>query len=68
MDPIICCLLGVCCPPVQRQERVQAYLIGHGIQADAADVAAKDLIDKFDASSLGKMLHDVAEHARKHHA
>lgn len=45
MDPIICCLLGLCCPPAS-QEQLDAFikvLMSHPMDEEKAKKVAHDL-------------------------
>ncbi len=59
----ICCLLGLCCPPEERQQRVVETLIGWGCEADCASNVASELTKAIDESPLGHFLKYVTKHA-----
>ena len=62
MDPFICCLLGICCPPLMRRRRVAAYITTFGIAQEASEKLADDLIakaDSFMGTTIGGMMKQV---------
>lgn len=66
-DPILCCLAGVCCPPLKRSETIAAYIADlTGADEAHSRMLADDLIRKFDESSLGALIKSIAENARQH--
>lgn len=68
-DPILCCLLGVCCPPLQRREKLVRHFEALGIDAAGSERAADDLIARFDvllATGFGAMLKQVRAHGKGH--
>lgn len=66
MDPVICCLLGICCPPATRREKVAEYLTQFGIEKSIALDAADDLIARIDQSHLGAFLKGVVAAVKEH--
>lgn len=56
----ICCLLGLCCPPEARQERVCQWFVSMGAHEKSAEAIAKGLIAALDASALGGFLKAIA--------
>jgi hypothetical protein len=61
----ICCLLGLCCPPAQRQQRVVETLVSWGCDADCASDVAKNMIKALDDSPLGAFLKWATKHGEK---
>lgn len=59
----ICCLLGLCCPPAQRQDRVAAMLVRMGCDVSCSSKVAQGLIEAIDNSALGHFLKAVVKHA-----
>lgn len=57
-----CCLLGLCCPPLERQERVTKWFCSWGAEEASAAVIARELIKALDDSPLGHFLKSVAKH------
>jgi hypothetical protein len=49
MDPVLCCLLGLCCPPLMRRKKITNYIMSFGMAPDASEKLADDLIAKTDA-------------------
>lgn len=69
MDPITCCLLGICCPPLMRRKKITAYIASFGVNEAASEKLADDLIAKVDAlmaTTFGSFLKQVALAAMKH--
>lgn len=64
MDPVICCLLGICCPPAERRIKVAKHFAGHGVEERTALALADDLIARIDQSHLGSFLSAVVKAAR----
>lgn len=56
MDPITCCLLGICCPPLQQQEAIQKLFIKEGLDEAAAAKAAEVVMANFDLAPAGSLL------------
>jgi hypothetical protein len=70
VDPIICCALGICCPP-GRQHEALAELLGTqaGLDVAQSDKVAAWLIATFDlapAGSLRELKAAIADGLRKH--
>lgn len=65
MDPITCCLLGICCPPESRQLEITAHFEAMGMSRDVAARAAADMIRRFD-SVFGGMVAQIASAAKSH--
>jgi len=60
-----CCLLGICCPPEQRQANMTAHFVALGFDPERASAAASEalrMVDLVLALSPGR----VAEIALKH--
>lgn len=69
MDPYLCCLLGICCPPLERREKAIAYYQGKGADAALAEILADDLIAHVDAfleTPLGVMVKAFVAHTHAH--
>lgn len=67
MDPILCCILGVCCPPLQRRQKLINHFLSLHIDAAGAERAADDLLARVDAllsTGLGAMLKQVHAHGK----
>lgn len=64
MDPFICCLLGICCPPAERRQKVVKHLVGFGIDEAAATNVADDLIARIDQSHFGALIEYIVRAAR----
>lgn len=69
MDPIYNCVLGICCPPgsPEQMDALIKFLVGNGVDADAADTAAKVILAHFDLApkdTLQPFKDAVAELAR----
>ena len=67
MDPILCCVLGICCPPLQRRQTVVAHYVTMGLGVADAERCADDLIGRVDrclATGLGAMLKQVVAHGK----
>lgn len=58
----MCCLLGLCCPPAERLERVTVLFMGWGSEREPAANIARELIAAIDASPLGHFMKAIAEH------
>lgn len=69
-NSVICCLLEICCAPVQAREKLAAKLADDfGIPSDKAKRAADWLLDTFDfapAGSLTQFKAAIAAQAREH--
>lgn len=50
MDPLICCVLGICCPPFSESQR-EAFekVLTSKVGADKAKLIADDLFKEFAA-------------------
>lgn len=66
MDPIICCLLEICCSPLQQQEKLASHFETLGASPDAAREIAKDLVGRFTGLLKGPFLANLIDAARKH--
>jgi hypothetical protein len=69
MDPILNCILAVCCPPASQEQRdaLAKFLTREGVDAAAAETCAKVLLHYFDlapAGSLQTFKDAIAELAR----
>lgn len=65
MDPITCCLLGICCPPARREQTIRAHFVALGLSEHDAKIVTADLITRADElMSMG--LSAVVDAARKH--
>lgn len=65
MDPIICCLLGICCPPESRQERLGVLIAErYSLPRDQAATMARDLDGAF--AAVRAMLAPIVTEAKKH--
>ena len=65
MDPITCCLLGICCPPLQRVQRITTYIASFGVADESAQKIAHDLIAKVDVlmgTPFGMFVKQVLAH------
>ena len=63
MDPA-CCFFGICCPPLERRQRMTEYFVKLGADEKVAAAIAEDLIAKIDSSPIGQMVKFVVEEAR----
>lgn len=62
MDPLLCCALGLCCPPLMRRRKITAYIASFGIAPDVSEKLADDLIAKVDGllnTTFGGMVKQV---------
>jgi len=59
----ICCLLGLCCVPLVREESVTAMFTSWGAEQASAVIIARKLIAAIDASPLGHLMQAIAKHA-----
>lgn len=66
MDPITCCLLGICCPPAQRRKTLAAHFESMGTAPELSQVLADDLVTRFDALLSGNLVAAIAHAARQH--
>ena len=72
MDPILNCILAVCCPP-QSEDQLKAlttFLIAGGVDPDAAESCARVVLDNFDLAPQGSLeafKKAIAELARGDH-
>lgn len=55
MDPYINCLLSICCPPERYLEVMAKFLVERGVEASAAEAAAKALHETFDLAPKGTL-------------
>ena len=56
MDPITCCLLGICCPPEEQEQALTALFQAQThMGADHAREAAKVLMAHFDLAPSGTL-------------
>lgn len=62
----MCCLLQICCPPLQRRRTITEYFVSKGASAEMAEALAEDLIVRFDSVFTGNLIAQVAEAARGH--
>ena len=65
MDPITCCLAGLCCPPLERRQKVAAHYRSLGADEALSFVLADDAIKRFDESPFGllvKAMHKAHKH------
>jgi hypothetical protein len=56
----ICCLLGLCCPPAERLQRVTAWFASWGADQTSAGTIARELIAAIDAHPLGAFMKSLA--------
>ena len=56
MDELICCLLGICCNPLQQQEAIKKLFIKEGLDDKAAAKAAEVVMANFDLAPAGSLL------------
>lgn len=64
MDPILCCLLGICCPPLERRDKMIAHFESLGLNETQAEAVANDVIarvDTFMQTELSTMLKQIAK-------
>ena len=70
MDPITCCLLGICCPPeAQEQALTDFFAEQTHMGADHAREAARAIMARFDlapAGTLTELYAHVVEQIRHH--
>jgi hypothetical protein len=57
MDPLINCVLAVCCPPLSQNqyEALAKLLVRDGVDADAAETCAKVMLQHFDLAPQGSL-------------
>lgn len=65
MDPVICCLLGICCPPAERRQKVGRYVLRFVKDKAVAQAVADDLIARIDRSHLGTFLKNVVDAVKR---
>ena len=56
MDPITCCLLGICCPPEKQQQAIADLFKKEGLDEHAAAKAAEVVMAHFDLAPAGSLL------------
>lgn len=61
MDPIVCCLLGICCPPEAQRAALAAYFQKFaGLDAAQAQAASAALFDVADLMPNAKAKAQIA--------
>lgn len=61
----VCCLLGICCPPLVREKKAIEHFMAKGLDEASAVIAAHELLVAMDAllaSNLGALLAEAAKH------
>lgn len=58
MDPITCCLLGLCCPPAEQRE-LFVKVLAQKLGAKKAEKIAASLFDEF--AAVTKKIAEMAE-------
>ena len=70
MDPITCCLLGICCPPEEQETALTAFFVEHThMGSEHAAEAAKAVMKHFDlapAGTLTEFTASIVEMIRHH--
>lgn len=54
-DPVVCCILGICCPPAKQEDAYAEYLIAEGVSKADAKKAAKATLERFDLAEKGTL-------------
>lgn len=67
MDPVICCLLGICCPPSSEEQRatLENFLVQHFEGDEEKAKAACDEAFEHFAKGTEKLLECVKKHEKK---
>lgn len=63
-DPILCCLLEICCSPLRAMAALTKYLESRGLPEEAATLAATVMIESFDFAEKGSLAPFKASVAR----
>ena len=71
MNGEVCCILGVCCPPLSAKQQdalTREMVKGTGCSEDEAKKISKWVLENFDLAEVGtltSMKHSIAKLARK---
>jgi hypothetical protein len=68
MDPLLCCLAGICCPPLVRRQKMIAHYQEMGFDLPQSEKLATDiilLVDALMAKSPAALLKAAAAHKDK---
>ena len=61
MDPVTCCLLGICCPPEEQEKALTAWFQEKThMGADHAREAARAVMEHFDLAPAGTLTEYIA--------
>lgn len=56
-DPLINCVLAVCCPPLSKNQHdaLTRLLVADGVDANSAESCAKVILARFDLAPVGTL-------------
>ena len=70
MDPLLCCAMGLCCPPfsAEQEKALTRVLVREGVDANSAGDAAAAILKHFALApkSMAPVIAEIAAAAKGH--